>query len=247
MVTVLEALTWPCAAFTSYAPKGPNTVIETDIALDTWCPWDDFNYKNITTIFEHNLGTRYRGEREPRPLAKDTSIYNEESVEDALRRYRIPTVNYALGGMPNAPHYGRGTRCPGTGSGFKTDWSCVSDARTGENGAYLNLVPGDTKISAKWWPELVDDPDGFGEWQNAVAQAVSYSAERHVRYGFIVTDTVLVVLRIARQYTGEGLAANRSPRGDGPSSQSSDTSMGSGSGVPSQPSSKSFSDNNPLN
>ena len=98
MVTVLEALTRPCAAFASYAPEGYNTVIQTDIASDIWYPWDDFNYNNITTIFERKLGTQYRGEREPRPLAKDTSIYNEDSVEDTLRRYRIPNVNYALDG-----------------------------------------------------------------------------------------------------------------------------------------------------
>jgi len=74
---------------------------------------------------------------------------------------------------------------------------------------------------------MVHDPVKFHEWQNAVAQTVSYSAERHVRYGFIVTDTVLVVLRIARRYTGKGLATDRSPRDDaaGGGQSSSDSSM----------------------
>ncbi|KAF4512591.1 hypothetical protein G6O67_001708 [Ophiocordyceps sinensis] len=72
--------------------------------------------------------------------------------------------------MPNAPHY-------------------VLDQ---DDGCFLNLVPGDTKISSKWTPAF---------YTNVLAQTVSYSAERHVRYGFIATDTVLVVLRIARQYT----------------------------------------------
>ncbi len=71
--------------------------------------------------------TQFRSDREPRALDKDTSVHNEESVEDALQKYRVPTVNYALDSMPNAPHYGRGTRCPGTGSGFKANWSYVSD------------------------------------------------------------------------------------------------------------------------
>lgn len=249
MVTVLEALTRPCAAFVCYAPEGRNTVIRTDIAPEVWYPWDEFNYDNITTIFREQLATQFNGSREPRVLDKDTSVHNEESVEDALRRYRIPTVNYALDGMPNAPHYARGTRCSGTGSGFKADWSCVSDAALDpDDGSYLNLVPGDTKISAKWSPDLRDAPNGYNEWQNAVAQTVSYSAERNVRYGFIVTDTVLVVLRIAHQYTGEGLAADRSLRDNAPSRSSSDTSMRSGDpSDPSQLSSQPYSDNNPLN
>ncbi|GAB1320799.1 hypothetical protein MFIFM68171_11009 [Madurella fahalii] len=121
-------------------------------------------------------------------------------------------------------------RYPGIGSGFQADWSCVSDAAIDEeSGSYLNLVPGDTKISAKWWPELHDDPARFHEWQNAIVQTVSYSAEW--------------------QYTGAGLAAGRSSRDDaaGSSQSSSDVSMWSGSGYLSQPLSRFYSDNNPLN
>lgn len=55
-----------------------------------------------------------------------------------------------------------------------------------DDGSYLNFVPSGTKISVKWFPELHDDLDRYYEWQNAVAQTVSYSAERKLRYGFIV-------------------------------------------------------------
>ena len=237
-------------AFTCYTPTGRNTVIQTDIAPETWYSWDEFYYDNITTIFREQVATQFSDDKEPKALDKDTSVYNGGSVEHTFRRYRIPTVNYALNGMPNAPHCGRGTRCPGTGSGFKAGWSCISDAAMDlNNESYLNLVPGDTKISSKWWPGLHDDQYRFLEWQNAIAQTVSYSAERHARYSFIVTDTVLVVLRTARQYTGEGLAADRCLRDNSPSLSSSNTSMRSGSGDPSDPSqrtSDSYSDKQPF-
>ncbi|KAK0640840.1 hypothetical protein B0T16DRAFT_460982 [Cercophora newfieldiana] len=146
MVNLLEALTRECAPFQCFAPEGQNRITRTDIAPETWHPWSDFTYANITAIFREQLATEYYGEGEPRPLEKDTSIHNEDAGREPLQAY----------------------------------WSCVSDVIL-DGGTYLNLVPGDTRISSKWCPELHDDPERFYEWQNAVAQTVSYSAEHRVR------------------------------------------------------------------
>ncbi|KAK3944263.1 hypothetical protein QBC46DRAFT_172528 [Diplogelasinospora grovesii] len=246
MVNILQALTRPSEAARfngTYAPEGQNTTIHSDIAIDTWFPWPDFTYENITRIFATELARQYHGPLEPAALDKDLLIFNEEVAEDGLRRFPVPVVNYALSLMPGAPHYGRGTRC--LYFRLKADWSLISDMRLDDNNRYVNLVPGDTKLSSKWTPDMLDDEEMFVEWQEVVSQTVTYTAERFGRYGFIVTDSVLVVLRLTRQYTGAGLAANRSPRSAGSGSQGghsgSDTSMGmSDPSNPSQPSSDSF-------
>lgn len=81
---------------------------------------------------------------------------------------------------------------------------------------------------------------------------VTYTASQSVRYGFIVTDAVVVVLRIAREYSGPGLAAGRPRRlarsgPPGGRSQTLDTSIRlSGPGGPSQASSEPYSDDDPL-
>ncbi|KAB5513037.1 hypothetical protein GE09DRAFT_1163670 [Coniochaeta sp. 2T2.1] len=108
-------------------------------------------------------------------------IFNEDALEDLLRR-------------------------------FVTPLSVVSNLRVDETGHYLNVLPGDTKIDAKWRPTMVDEPENYREWQNVMAQIVTYIALNHSRYGFIITDTVFVALRITRCEVGPGLAAGRPRR-----------------------------------
>lgn len=162
----------------------------------------------------------------------------------------MPVVNQALSVMPGAPHYGRGTRCITTQ--FKPDWSVVLESKVEGNGRYVNLLPGDTKLSSKWTPRMIEDGAHFYEWQKVVSQVVSYAARESVHYGFIITDSVVVVLRITLEYSGEGMAADRPQRwaSSGPlgdRSQESDTTvMPSDPTIPSQSSSEPYHDNDPL-
>lgn len=252
VVTLLEALTRRATPFNAEAAiQGTNTVTRTDIEIGNWTDWTDFTYECITNIYRSELATEYHGQMEPRPLKPDLAIHKEVSVEDGLRRFRIPIVNYALERMPGSPHYARGDRC-GT-SGFEPDWSCVSDkALVYEGQTYRNLVPGDTKISSKWCPEMRQSHDQWDEWYKVICQIVTYVAEHRVRYGFIVTDDVLVVLRISRQYTEPGLASTRPPRLAAHYRQPlSEISMGMSdpanpSSSISEPSTASYEDNDPL-
>jgi hypothetical protein len=48
---------------------------------------------------------------------------------------------------------------------MKPDWSIISDECFDERGGYANLVPGDTKLNAKWWPTMfIEDVERFDEW-----------------------------------------------------------------------------------
>ncbi|CZR49226.1 uncharacterized protein FPRO_09033 [Fusarium proliferatum ET1] len=93
---------------------------------------------------------------------------------------------------------------------------------------FANILPGDTKLDAKWSPWMSEDTGRY-----------------RTRYGFIITDANLVALRITRELIGAGLAQTR-PRREaavfvGHQRHSSDATMGSGDG-----SSSVYSDDSPL-
>ncbi|KAF4967384.1 hypothetical protein FSARC_5063 [Fusarium sarcochroum] len=86
--------------------------------------------------------------------------------------------------------------------------------------------------------------DNFNEWQKAVSQVETYMARNSTRYGFILTETNLVVLRLTRQSIDDGMALSRPQRVTATSfthqRHSSDVSMAS-TGI----SGSAYSDNNP--
>ncbi|OAR05855.1 hypothetical protein LLEC1_06539 [Akanthomyces lecanii] len=216
MPTILEALTEPSVARdlnNEYAATGPNTIIDSAVEIENWSAWEDFTYENIKAIFKKQLGLRYQGGREPEPLAQDLFILNEDSTDDAIRRFPMPIVNYALKSAKGTEHFGRGSRCASIR--YVPDWSVVADDHfmEGEGAGLMerlmDILPGDTKISSKWTSEIETDFPLALEWEKVVRQVVTYMAAWSVRYGFIVTDAEVVVLRIIRQHTTSGLASSR--------------------------------------
>ncbi|KAJ3556124.1 hypothetical protein NPX13_g10205 [Xylaria arbuscula] len=245
MPTLLEVLTRRNLEVNrSHLKSGGNTTMNTDISPQSWYSWPEFNYANLTRVFYRQLRSRYGGpERLEQPLRQDQVLFHEDTLEDFLRRFMVPAVNYCLDQSEGQPHFGRGSRCGGN-----EDWSVVSPIWFSPPGDFANRLPGDTKVSSKWWPTMKDDNSQALEWQKVVAQVLTYMAENNSRYGFIITDEVLVVLRLTRKPTGQGLAADRPRRqvatpATGHQRQVSDISMASGdtSGQES-----SFQDDNPL-
>jgi hypothetical protein len=207
MPTLLEVLTRRNIAVNSQSVvPGPNTTTHTDMEPDGRLPWADFNYDTLTRIFRRQLASEYRGSSEQRPLELDLVINNEETLEDVLRRFLSPIVNYALDGQEGQPHLGRGSRC---GSEDRPDWPAVSALCIDEYGRYANILPGDTKLDAKWWPTMLQETNSFNEWQKVVAQVQTYMARHRTRYGFIITDSSFVALRLTREPISAGLAQER--------------------------------------
>ncbi|KAJ4314844.1 hypothetical protein N0V84_008675 [Fusarium piperis] len=209
----------------SLVPRGPNTTIQTEIlAPDAWRPWHGFDYATLTTIFRRDLDKEYVGSAKPEPLPQDLCIFNEETLDDVLRRFEIPIVNYCLNRRDAVPHFGRGSRC---GTSYKPDWSVISPLCLNENQFFANVLPGDTKLSKKWWPSMGrEGGTQLTEWQKVIKQIVTYMAYNNSRYGFIITDECLVALRLTRMVTPETLAANRPSRATaGHTRYASDASM----------------------
>ncbi|KAI0837692.1 hypothetical protein F5Y06DRAFT_270004 [Hypoxylon sp. FL0890] len=62
MPTFLEVLTrHNLEVDRSHLKSGGNTTMNTDISPQSWCPWPEFSYANLTTIFSRQLGSRYEG------------------------------------------------------------------------------------------------------------------------------------------------------------------------------------------
>ncbi|RTE69803.1 hypothetical protein BHE90_015812 [Fusarium euwallaceae] len=237
MPTILEVLTRNNVSVNSDSVvPGANTTVRTDIQPEDWVPWRDFNYSTLTRIFHTELRKEYRGGNERRPLEKELIINNEKTLETLLGKFLSPVINYALDDQAGQTYLGEGSRC-----GDDADWSAISDELFDEHG-YFNLLPGDTKLDAKWRPTMLRD--NFNEWQKAVSQVETYMARNSTRYGFILTETNLVALRLTRQPLDAGMALLRPQRATATSlthqRHSSDVSMAS-TGI----SGSAYSDNNP--
>ncbi|PCD21776.1 hypothetical protein AU210_015579 [Fusarium oxysporum f. sp. radicis-cucumerinum] len=205
MPTILEVLTGRNVSINSDSViSGTNTTVRTNIQPDDWTPWRDFNYSTITHIFHAELQKPYRVEKGPKPLEKELIISDERTLETLFLKFLSPTVNYALNDQAGQAFLGEGTRCSDD-----ADWSTISDQWFDDRG-YLNLLPGDTKLDAKWRPSMLSD--NFNEWQKVVSQVATYMARNCTRYGFILTDTKLVVLRLTRERIDAGMAMSRPQR-----------------------------------
>ncbi|ENH66584.1 hypothetical protein FOC1_g10000941 [Fusarium oxysporum f. sp. cubense race 1] len=205
MPTILEVLTGRNVSINSDSViSGTNTTVRTNFQPEDWTPWRDFNYSTITHIFHAELQKPYRVEKGPKPLEKELIISDERTLETLFFKFLIPTVNYALNGQPGQAFLGEGSRCSDD-----ADWSTLSDQWFDDRG-YFNLLPGDTKLDAKWRPNMLSD--NFNEWQKVVSQVATYMARNYTRYGFILTDTKLVVLRLTRERIDAGIAMSRPQR-----------------------------------
>jgi hypothetical protein len=147
----------------------------------------------------------------------EKEIFDERSVELHLAKHLMPLVNAALvhaNGLLRRPaddqtHLWGGGRTATKNERGRPDWSLCSRSKLTLSGKYLNLVPGDTKLSNKWRPSM---PRENGEWELPIRQVQSYGCSLKVRYGFIITDAHLVVLRFRRSQIEPGIAQSRARR-----------------------------------
>lgn len=210
MPKILEILTQANVDIdASQLRSGGNTSVTGLIAPSSWRPWIGFDYRTLSAIFTEELKKDYRFSAKPTPLVEDLRIFTEETLEDILRRFEAPLVNYCLFDQTGSPHFGRGSRCESVD--YKPDWSTVSHSHLQASKRFENLLPGDTKVSRKWRPEMKNEGGG-AEWRKVMTQIMTYMAYYRSRYGFIITDRCLVPLRITRKPSGPGIARTRTPR-----------------------------------
>ncbi|KAK2036349.1 hypothetical protein LZ31DRAFT_616197, partial [Colletotrichum somersetense] len=182
----------------SFVLGGSNTIGQDWISVESWRPWTDFTYKNLSTIFHGPLSA---------------------SLNYLLNRFVFPIINLALKRTAAASrtldqfYISPGSWCQGLGV---PDWGLVARSRV--DGKYHNHLPGDTKLSAKWSPEMQKSQKNSvrEQWKLPVSQVNTYAADSGCRYGYIITDDLLVVLRFSKENVGLGSASSRPSRASQP-------------------------------
>ncbi|KAK2755522.1 hypothetical protein FQN54_006462 [Arachnomyces sp. PD_36] len=162
----------------------------------------------------------------------ECTIFDEDSLGHLLSRSIIPTVSESLraawthcyrndmdkiidvtrGGRarhPEASDESETSNYPRTEQGMPKifpDWAGV---QISPDSVYVNRCPGETKLSTKWNSKEKLSDDYY--WP--IAQVLGYSGKNwKTRYGYIITQEEVVVLRFSREKIGSGLARDRSPR-----------------------------------
>ncbi|DAA78669.1 TPA_exp: Uncharacterized protein A8136_2454 [Trichophyton benhamiae CBS 112371] len=238
--TLLEYLTQPNPAVeNSRSLQGLPSKCEPkeEIHLEDW---KHFTYSTLMSCYGHILTTSIHGplpEISPPVRNIELRIFDEDSLDHLLTRTVVPPVNESLrmawrgyysdypglaidmtrGGRARAfqndiPVPGVPTETRSRDSSDQTpvfpDWAGIQ-AASGQ-APYLNRCPGDSKLSSKWQSNA-DTDKAFYKWP--YAQLIKYCGETwNTRYGYIITDKELVVLRISRAMIPSGIANKRSPR-----------------------------------
>ncbi|KAK8102518.1 hypothetical protein PG984_015664 [Apiospora sp. TS-2023a] len=211
----------------SFVTPGQNTSGPWRVEPTGWRPWDDFNYSTLKRIFRKELETKFIGSQAAEPLDMTRTIFNERSLDGYIHPRIIEVVNDAIrsvqGEEPN--HIGDGARLVANNKGkdkkdmrkdseskanshLRPDWSMIPYASPEKGLSKLsNLMVGDTKLNAKWYPDMAskttDDQiknkksTAEQEWGKVLSQVTTYMADNNCRYGFIITDAHLVVLRLS--------------------------------------------------
>lgn len=88
---------------------------------------------------------------------------------------------------------------PDSNSKLHPDWGAIRRSSLNKNS---NILPGDTKLSKKWSSDDIER--GYCEnrwtascdWFSPLKQIYTYCVRANARYGYLITDKELVVLRI---------------------------------------------------
>ncbi|KAM0249214.1 hypothetical protein ACHAQJ_009120 [Trichoderma viride] len=180
-------------------------------AAESWTLWEDFNATQCYQLFEEIMNAEWQDPTADVDLTTfDLEIYDEDSFEHSvLSRKLYPSVNAALQRAMelldisegiNLCRGGRTYYNPSGATGHRPDWALCSRLHMTDTLAYYNLLPGDTKLSVKWSSDLF--PDYLAYWENPVRQILHYCDMSRVRYGYIITDQELVVMRCTREAIG---------------------------------------------
>ena len=177
--------------------------------------WEDFEYDTLRTIYggqlrkvlEQEFSLQDFSEIPDFPFCK---YFDENSLESLLIKWNHSTVSEALakaqavlgqtqdhiymvrGGQAESPYPERK---------WKPDWGSVRMPKSGTLEKRKNLLPGDTKVSTKWSSAMIktEEPQFSREdidWMRPLRQIYSYCLRNETRYGYIITDAELVVLRV---------------------------------------------------
>ena len=189
--------------------------------------WSEFNYETLIScwgpVLQHPQSSFPR--TEPPLGARELEIFNEDSLDHFLSRSIIAQVRFGLQvgwsirygqGHERAVDIGRGGRAkknPGEVDArlFPDLAGTLLDQRTAAGG-YRNLCPGETKLYTKW-----SSSERKADFLEPFSQIQSYCGRQwNVRYGYVIPQEELCVVRITKKDPGPGLVATKPSRNVSP-------------------------------
>ncbi|KAL8910075.1 MAG: hypothetical protein Q9171_004629 [Xanthocarpia ochracea] len=186
--------------------------------------WTDFEFETLIEMyggtFRRMLESRHDlQDRSNIAAIPNRQIYDEASLESLLHIWNKQVVSDALAAaqeegpsnLAQNPIYmakGGQARSPevpvskgGTTRKLRPDWAGKKEP-AGCVDLPPNILPGDTKLSSKWHSSnmrfgIVRDMDNKMKWLPAIRQIYTYCIKANARYGFLITDQELLVIRIS--------------------------------------------------
>ena len=182
--------------------------------------WDEFEYDSLRSIYGGALHRILEREFPCRdfsiiPEVPFRHISDEDSLETLLTKWNQSVVSEALSIAQDrlyASPAGKtiymvkgGQACLPKPNKYRPDWAGVqlnvSHTSATESNKSKNILPGDTKLSAKWSsqdiiPGPVQSEYTRGGWLLPLRQIYTYCIKGNARHGHIMTDKELVVLRV---------------------------------------------------
>ena len=220
--TILAELTRPNPEIdASRTSEGTNTISGAWTHVQSWQEWTEFKAGTLHSMFKDVVEADWKDPERPNEGSSfDREIWDEDSLEHLLSKEVFPPVNAAFRQAArilkcSKVHLGRAGRCsndPSSDSRLRPDWALCSRNNMQNTGKYSNLLPGDSKLAKKWSPSFYMSPQRHKSWVEPVRQIQTYSHVLNVRYGWLITEDGLVVMRFCREYIGPGLALERSRR-----------------------------------
>ncbi|KAK2804695.1 hypothetical protein FQN50_006535 [Emmonsiellopsis sp. PD_5] len=204
--------------------KGTNTLNAAWTAVTGFRDWKDFSYGTLMSCYGEVLRRPLESqfpEASPPLTRLEREIWDENSLSHLLARAIIPTVGEALKRgwslcypCDNDPIEirtgGVAKKTDNQDSRFYPVWAGIRSSVKQEADArrYLNLCPGEIKLSTKW-STTIPVPD----FDQPVRQIQTYCGLLcGKRYGYIITQEELYVVRVSREEVDPGIAASRPRR-----------------------------------
>ena len=181
--------------------------------------WEDFEYDSLQSVYG---GALYRvltrefsyNDFSTIPRVPFRELSDEDSLDTLLTKWNQSVVSEALSlaqGCLYKPQTNKNVYMARGGQAripekYRPDWAGIQ-AKTlhanedGDTSKSKNILPGDTKVSKKWSsrdivPGLVQSEHMSGDWLRPLNQLYTYCVKANARYGYIITDQELVVIRI---------------------------------------------------
>ena len=178
--------------------------------------WRDFEYDSLQSMYGGKLQGILNSQFSLHDFSKHIppcpfrEIWDENSLETLVVKWNQSTVCEALLATHRrlGPHHGHVVMVKGGQAHnpvpekkglLRPDWAAVI-RYTRRGGKPKNILPGDTKLSKKWSSgkivlEGLDKEGKDADWILPLSQVYTYCLHSDSRYGYIITDKELVVLR----------------------------------------------------